>query len=239
MWIKLNDEFPPSLPRTTRTKKGAFSMKRHLWFWYELAPGLAVIVFSLVSGLLPFAYAADHGYVGESKCEDCHDAEHEALNIIGPKGTKTDPVTVWNADPHHKAFDNLTNEWGKQAAKKATVDDPQAEGSMCLKCHATGVGGVNPPDTSEGVSCETCHGPAADWAAEEKHGEIDDSAAKMQAAVALGLIDVRKMDVRENNCRNCHVKDVSKRPCYRGSETPFDVHNDKKFKHWRDNVPPL
>lgn len=186
------------------------------------------------------ALAGDgHGYVGESKCEDCHDSGHEALNIIGPNGTKSDPVTIWQADPHHSAFDHLTNDWGKQAAKKAGVDDPQADGSMCLHCHATGVGGNNPPDPSEGVSCEACHGPAADWVAKEKHGEIDDSEAKMQAAVALGLIDVRKMDIRESNCRNCHVRDVSQRPCYRSSENPFNVNNDKKFKHWVDPVPPL
>jgi formate-dependent nitrite reductase cytochrome c552 subunit len=185
------------------------------------------------------ALAGDHAYVGESKCEDCHDSGHEALNITGPNGAKTDPVTVWNADPHSKAFNNLTNAWGKQAATKAGVSDPQADGSMCLHCHATGVGGNNPPDPSEGVSCEACHGPAADWIAKEKHGEIDDSAAKMQAAVALGLIDVRKMDIRESNCRNCHVKDVSQRPCYRSSEAPFNVNNDNKFKHWVDPVNPL
>ena len=26
---------------------------------------------------------------------------------------------------------------------------------------------------------------------------------------------------------------------YRASEKPFDVHNDQKFRHWRDNVPPI
>jgi hypothetical protein len=59
---------------------------------------------------------------------------------------------------------------------------------------------------------------------------------KMQAAVALGMLDVRKMDVREKNCRNCHGND---RPCFSSSDPPFDVHNDKKFHHWRANVPPI
>jgi hypothetical protein len=60
----------------------------------------------------------------------------------------------------------------------------------------------------------------------------------MKAAVALGLLDVRKIDIREQNCRGCHVKD-NNRPCYKTSENPFDVKNDKKFKHWRDNVPAI
>ena len=204
---------------------------------YGIPVGLAVLSFTLTLSLPRAASADDHGYTGESKCEDCHDAKHEPLNIIGPKGTKTDPITVWQADPHHKASESLTSDWGKQAAANAKVSDPQAEGSMCLKCHATGVGGTNPPDPTEAVSCEACHGPGADWAPKDKHGEIGNDAAKMAAAVALGMLDVRKMDVRENNCRNCHVKDTGKRPCYKSSEKPFDVHNDKKFKHWRDNVP--
>ena len=182
-----------------------------------------------------------HAFVGESKCEDCHDAKHEALkDIIGPDGKAgANPVDVWQNDPHHKAFDGLTSDWGKQAAQKAGVSDPQADGSMCLNCHTTGAGGNSPPDPSEAVSCEACHGAAADWVAKEKHGEIDDDAAKMQAAVALGLIDLRKVDLRTQNCRGCHVTDTSKRPCYRSSEKPFDVQRDEQFRHWRNNVPPI
>jgi hypothetical protein len=181
--------------------------------------------------------AIGHDYVGESQCESCHDAEHEALRdqINGPKGLH-DPVSVWQQDPHHKAFDSLTSDWAKQAAQKASVSDPQADGSMCLKCHATGAGSANPPDPSEGVSCEACHGPAADWKGKSQHGEIDDSAEKMQAAVALGLINLRRIDMREQNCRTCHV---DHRPCYRASDPKFSVNNDLRFKHWRDNIPPL
>jgi Cytochrome c554 and c-prime len=181
-----------------------------------------------------------HAFVGESKCEDCHDSSHEALKaqMVGPNGqTGADPVTVWNQDTHHKAFDDLTSDWGKTAAAKVKVADPQAAGSMCLGCHATGTGGNSPPDPSDQVSCEACHGAAADYVPKDKHGAIADNAANMAAAVGLGLIDVRKMDVREANCRGCHVVDTSKRPCYRASEKPFDVHNAKGFQHWRANVP--
>lgn len=212
-------------------------MKREAGLLYGISSALAAAAFVLTLSAARSASAA--GYVGESKCEDCHDSKHETLNITGPSGAKTDPVTVWQADPHHKAYEALTSDWGKQAAGKAKVSDAQAEGSMCLNCHVTGAGGTNPPDPSEAVSCEACHGAAADWVAKDKHGEIADNAAKMQAAAGLGLRDLRKMDVRENTCRGCHVKDVSKRPCYRSSEKPFDVHNDQKFKHWRDNVPAI
>src|SRR5271155_4310246 len=107
------------------------------------------------------AYAqSSHANVGESQCENCHDSTHEALkNLIGPDGNPTDPVTVWKADKHSQAFNNLVG--NDRAVKAAAVahmaaGDTQNDGSMCLTCHATGVGGNNPPDPSEGVSCEAC-----------------------------------------------------------------------------------
>jgi hypothetical protein len=201
--------------------------------------------FGIISSLArpsPVYAQSSHAYVGEAKCEECHDASHEALtNIIGPAGKPTDPVTVWKADKHSQAFARLVgNDAATAAVAKAHLSGgPQDDGSMCLKCHATGVGGNSPPDPSEGTSCEACHGPAADWVSRDAHGQIGNDPAKMQAAVALGLLDVRKMDIREANCRTCHVKDTSKRPCYVSTEKPFDVHNDQKFRHWRDNIPPI
>ena len=182
---------------------------------------------------------AQHAYVGEAKCEECHDSSHEALtNLIGPDGKPTDPVTVWKADKHSQAFNRLVgNDRATAAVAKAHLSGgPQDDGSMCLKCHATGVGTSTPPDPSEGTTCEACHGPAGDWVSRDAHGQINDNAAKMQAAVALGLLDARKMDIREKNCRGCHVND---RPCFSTADPPFDVKNDKKFHHWRANVPPI
>lgn len=198
-------------------------------------------MYSLAAPRLAHAQSG-HAYVGEQKCEECHDSGHEALtNLIGPDGKPTDPVTVWKADKHSQAFNSLVgNDRATAAVAKAHLSGgSQDDGSMCLKCHATGVGSSTPPDPSEGTTCEACHGAAGDWVSRDAHGMINDNPAKMQAAVALGMIDVRKMDVREANCRTCHVKDVSQRPCYVSTEKPFDVHDDKKFRHWRQNVPPI
>jgi len=181
------------------------------------------------------ACAAGHAYVGESQCEDCHGAKEAAKNFLGPDGQPTNPVAVWQQDAHHtKANDALSNDWGKQAATKANVSDPSAEGSMCLKCHATGAGQEGALDPSEGVSCEACHGAAADYVKKTVHGEINDDAAKMKVAVAAGMLDLRKMDVREANCKGCHT---TQRPCLKPGEKAFDVNNDKKFHHWRATVP--
>jgi hypothetical protein len=188
------------------------------------------------SSFIANANAAGHAFVGESQCEDCH-AQKEALkNLVGPDGqTGVNPVDVWMKDTHHtKANAALTDDWGKQAAKKANVADPTSSDSMCLKCHATGAGTDSAVDPSEGVSCEACHGAAADYVKKSVHGEIGDDAAKMQTAVAAGLLDVRKMDVRENNCKECHT---TQRPCVKPGEKPFDIKSEKKIQHWRANVP--
>lgn len=181
------------------------------------------------------AGAADHQYVGSSQCEDCH-GRKEALIIIGPNGQRSNPMEIWKQDPHRKAFDALESDWGKQAAKKVGLADGQADGAMCLKCHTTGAGSDSAPDPTEGVSCEACHGAASDWVKKNVHGEIGNDPAKMAVAVAAGMLDLRKMAVRQSNCENCHI---IKRPCYRPSEAPFSVHLDRKFKHWQDNIPVL
>jgi len=190
---------------------------------------------SFSSSFVTSAFAAGHAFVGESQCEDCHGPKEAAKNFIGPTGGPGNPAAIWQQDAHHtKANEALGNDWGKQAAKKANVSDPSAEGSMCLKCHATGAGQDGAPDISEGVSCEACHGAAADYVKKSVHGEINDDPAKMSVAVAAGMLDVRKIDVREANCKGCHT---TQRPCVKSGDKPFNVNDDKKFHHWRATVP--
>jgi cytochrome c554/c'-like protein len=196
---------------------------------------LAGLALCAALGLSVSSFAAGHAFVGEGQCEDCHGPKEAAKNFLGPDGAPTNPVAVWQQDTHHtKANEALGNDWGKTAAKKANVSDPTAEGSMCLKCHATGAGQEGAPDASEGISCEACHGAAADYVKKNVHGEIADDAGKMKLAVAAGLLDVRKPDVREANCKGCHT---TQRPCLKPGEKAFDIHNDKKLHHWRASVP--
>jgi hypothetical protein len=189
----------------------------------------------LSTSLATRAFAAGHAFVGESQCEDCHGAKEAAKNYLGPDGQPTNPVAVWQNDTHHtKANAALTDDWGKQAAAKAKVADATAADSMCLKCHATGAGTDSALDPAEGVSCEACHGAAADYVKKTVHGVINDQASQMQVAVAAGLLDVRKTDIREANCKNCHT---TERPCVKPGEKAFDPASEKKIQHWRATIP--
>ena len=95
--------------------------------------GLAIIFSST-------AFAQDFKYIGASKCKMCHNKP--------AKGAQYDK---WAAGPHAHALDVL---------KGDEKNDPK-----CLKCHSTAVcvgkENVATLDVSEGVSCESCHGPGS------------------------------------------------------------------------------
>src|ERR1700722_9727602 len=82
----------------------------------------------------------------------------------------------------------------------------------CLACHA-----LNPPselrsrtfDVSEGVSCESCHGPASGWLG--PHTERNWTHAQ---SVAEGMVDTRDIVKRTEKCLSCHL----------GSEEKFVDH---------------
>ena len=74
---------------------------------------------------------------------------------------------------------------------------PPEQEDVCLKCHVTGHGVKaellgKKYDATEGVSCESCHGAAADW----KKVHAKDPAK----AATLGLIK----PTDEKMCKTCH-----------------------------------
>lgn len=84
--------------------------------------------------------AQDFEYVGANKCKMCHNKP-----ATGAQYAK------WLDSKHAHAMESLNAEEAK---------DPK-----CLKCHST-FGSVNPDliatlKITEGVSCETCHGPGS------------------------------------------------------------------------------
>jgi len=86
----------------------------------------------------------------------------------------------WQTTKHAQAFTTLTTPEAKAAGAKVGVADPSTD-HKCLICHTTGPG-VKP---EEGVSCEACHGPGADWKSKEVHG------TDRKAALAAGMIDTK------------------------------------------------
>jgi hypothetical protein len=88
----------------------------------------------------PMLNAQTYKYVGAENCKMCH---------RNPK--KGGQFQAWEAGPHAKAMESLKGD--------------EKENPDCLKCHSTAAAvdeslhaGIK---TSEGVSCESCHGPGS------------------------------------------------------------------------------
>lgn len=86
-----------------------------------------------------------HSFVGSSACKACHTGATKGAIYEG-----------WEKTAHAKAFTVLPAEAKKNAA--------------CFPCHTTGfgkAGGYDPAAANaaklEGVGCESCHGPGADY----------------------------------------------------------------------------
>jgi len=136
---------------------------------------------------LSVATAADHLYVGHSKCKSCHKKE-----AIGNQYGK------WQDMKHAKAFEALGTDDAKKVGKEHGVDDPQTS-EKCLKCHLTAYGvpaaqldASFAATAKDGVQCESCHGPGKDYKKKKTMMDRD-------KAVAAGLIVPD-----EKTCTTCH-----------------------------------
>jgi len=139
-----------------------------------------------------------HRYVGVETCEVCHSAKR-----IG------DQFDVWAKGPHARAYIDLSSPQAQAIAARLHVADPTRDG-RCLSCHVTAYGKPLPEILStfrrtDGVQCESCHGPGEDYS----HFSVMISPSKSKAAGHL--------TADEATCKTCHNPSS---PTYRG----FDYH---------------
>ena len=138
----------------------------------------------MVSGTIS---AQDFDYIGAKKCKMCHN-----------KAISGQQYNIWLKGPHANAMKSLGSEKSLEYAKANGIADPTIEPS-CVKCHST----FGSTDASlhaglkitEGVSCESCHGPGSAY----KSKTIMKDQAK---SLAKGLILPT-----EEVCLTCHNED--------------------------------
>jgi len=138
-------------------------------------------------------------FVGTRGCTNglCHGASgaQERGDIRG------DEHTVWLADPHRDAARALDTVAAAAMSRALGLGPPQAA-QLCLDCHSISApenlrDGLSP---ASGISCEGCHGPAGGWVA--RHME---PAWPRERSLALGMVDLRDLAVRTQQCARCHV----------------------------------
>jgi hypothetical protein len=111
---------------------------------------MVVTLAFFLANMLP---AQDYSYIGAAKCKMCHNSEKAGF-----------AYKIWSESLHAKALVSLGNEKSLAYAKEKGIADPTKEAS-CLKCHSTyhmvGKDAIETLLPTEGVSCESCHGPGS------------------------------------------------------------------------------
>lgn len=163
-----------------------------------------VIVLAALAAMSVGATAQERGsYEGVASCagSTCHGrAEGNGEQV------RQDEIATWQepsspSGAHSRAYAVLASLRGRQIAASLGMGDPTGE-AACLGCHAT----YKPAAPhgarflrSDGVGCESCHGPAGGWISShyEKGGTHG-------ANIAAGLVPLERPQVRAGVCLDCH-----------------------------------
>lgn len=172
-------------------------------------------------------------------------------------------------DKHAGAFDTLSKDKSKAIADKLKIADATTS-SRCLSCHAIDISaspdlvasGNDAYKTSEGVSCDACHGPSSKWhqthaakgwtneqrkAAGYQLEELPPgvtvatdeeltSGKQQKLLEQQGLYDTKPLLARGETCTKCHLA-IDADMVDAGHPQPvFELvyYQTKEPKHWTD-----
>ncbi len=174
---------------------------------------------------------------------------HGSGQIAQPGGEHS---TWASSDPHRRAYGVLYNGDSIRISKNLGRSMPAHEDASCLKCHSlneekhyTGEK-LDDRSLSDGVSCDSCHGPSAKWNSlhyqswwkglsdREKYDEY-------------GFVPTKDPVARILNCAQCHVggKDrevnhdliAAGHPRLSFEYTRYHFSEKYEKKHWTEKVP--
>jgi len=191
-----------------------------------IALAFATVLLALLSGSSLIAGDAAQ-YVGAEKCKNCHSA-----------AAKGDQYGKWAKEDHAKAVEKLAGDAALKLGKEKGVAEPQKD-KACLTCHVTA---YDEPaaskgkkfDPTQGVQCESCHGPGSAHVKARLEGEESgDKPLKIPAGEIVAIPTAE-------TCKKCHNE---KSPSYK----PFDykkylkeiAHPDPRQNHPADYLDKL
>jgi hypothetical protein len=140
-------------------------------------------------------------YVGPGSCSAV--ACHGGIQPQGRTKVLQNEYSTWvTEDKHARAYSVLSGSLGRQMASILKIG-PAEKSKKCLVCHALSVEPAQRArefDVAEGVSCESCHGPASAWL-----GPHIQPTANHADMVRLGLVDNKNLGFRSERCLSCHL----------------------------------
>jgi Cytochrome c554 and c-prime len=146
---------------------------------------------------------------GSCSATACHGSMAPAARDEYPSRVLRNEHTTWiTQDRHADAYRVLFSRRSQVMASQLSGGKvPAHQDERCLACHATG--GVGPTVTAtevvrqDGVSCESCHGPAQLWLTE--HTRYDWNNRSPQEKQQRGMRPTRDLSQRAAICVECHV----------------------------------
>lgn len=141
--------------------------------------------------------------VGPGECLECHEAAHG----------------VWEETTHQSVYQTFHRQDETQAILER-MGERSARRAMCVDCHYTQrAQGSRAARTITGVSCESCHGAAADWLDIHNNYGVDaaggratretetaeNRATRLQQSTEMGMIRPDQPYLLVQNCFECHT----------------------------------
>ncbi len=156
---------------------------------------------------------------------------------------------IWGEhDKHHQAYAALLAPRGQQIAQRLGLASPAHQAQECLVCHAPAAmeqplqeaAGCMPAFVTEGIGCETCHGPAQRWIVAHTTAEWN-LLTPQEKERDYGLTNIKDLVARAGLCTNCHVggadADVNHDLIAAGHPRlafEFASHLDRMPLHWNE-----
>jgi hypothetical protein len=137
--------------------------------------------------------------IGPDQCAKCHQAE----------------VQQWMHTPHFATFDTLHRTPRAKEIAERLGERSIKRSDICTQCHYTKQNQGGRERVVAGVSCESCHGGAADWLAIHadyggegvtKEAESAEHRQKrMEESIALGMNNPHNIYLIARQCYDCHT----------------------------------
>jgi hypothetical protein len=194
----------------------------------------------------------NHLYIPTDSCLKCHTEPGERDVASGvTERVRMSEWKIWSEQDKHASAYRVLLEPRSQRIGKLLGKDVLAAETGCIQCHTSNavaerwspacfMNGEN-PSIAEGVSCQTCHGPAEFWEAPHYKPGWREKSAEEKAQ--LGFKTMENPVERANMCTSCHVGNAEQsrvithemyaagHPMLSGFE--MEAFADKMPRHWR------